>query len=381
MFESFAESVDDFLHKSKLTFMSAIGIAARKTLGPTLGAFVLPIGYVANFWVSQSDYQHSENKTKSCFATEISAKTRKRADQINHDDFEEVTNSNPALKEDRENNKNKRNMNFALTSTALTIAFAALHEIAFIATIITSIANPIGSFLVAAAIGAAIFITAEKLLEPLAEKIFNVNEPKLSEVFREPSLQAELSVPSQVKYLAHLQQNINPRDPRSLIKPEQVASVFKKANPNNVPNISYIKQLTSDLNERLVRAQELAFTVYGQQSGVEKLEQRRLNALEIAHENLQNKLAIAQDKIEELSEQAKEKAKNIGEKAMAKMGFNNSNIEAVVPENQAKLNEAMQENNTEKPSFISDIMEQGKKTFSPSDIINRKNQAQLSNSA
>ena len=369
MFESFAESVDGFFHKSKLTFMSAIGIAARKGLGG-LGALVLPVGYAANLWVSQSDYKYNENKTKSYFAAEISAKTRKRADQLTTEDFEQIADSNPTLAEDRENNKNNRNMHFGLTSTALTIAYCTLHFFPPL------VALELG-FLASALVGGAIFIAAEKLLEPFAEKIFKVDEPKMSEVFREPALQCELSVPSQVKYLAYLQQNINPRDPRSLIKPEQVASVFAKANPDNIPDNNYIEQLTSDLNERLVRAQELAFTVYGQQSGVAKLESRQLNALERAHEELQHKLAVAQDKIGELSEHAKEKAKTIGQTAMAKMGFNKSSVEGTIPENQEKLGEVMKENSVEKPSFISDIMEQGKRNFSPSDIIASRGQPQL----
>ncbi len=354
-------SLADKVQKAAVTIKNGTiglgGTVARKALH----FWGLVPSYAINLWISQNEYKHEKSRIRRFYEPEIAAKLGKRPQDLTDDDLDEVAKNNPALEDALSRNKKKRTLSFTVSSIAITVAVVATAAILALTALTGGL-----MILAGGALGLSIFMIAEKILEPIGRKILGISEPSIDNVKLQPELQPELSLPSQVKYLASLQQNINPRDPRTLIQPEQVFSVFVTANPTlaekvtaefgapyaELPNDKRllaatqfgaefnVEQITADLNNRLIRAQELAFIVNNQQSGVGKLDAPELTALEIANAKLQ----AAQKKVGELSAQIKEKAADVGEKvkfcaqnAYKKLGFNKSKVECAVPENQDAL--------------------------------------------
>jgi len=113
-----------------------------------------------------------------------------------------------------------------------------------------------------------------------------------------------------------------------------------------------IEQVTEDLNNHLVRAQELAFSAYGQASGVQRLETPHLSAMQKMHVEMQHKLEAAHHRIGELSAQVKEHAAALGGKVQdkaksalnvvkEKLHFGKSEVSGTVPANQERAQEAL----------------------------------------
>jgi hypothetical protein len=154
--------------------------------------------------------------------------------------------------------------------------------------------------LAAGAVGALSFLGVEKVLEKVTEKKFGLSGPDIKQVEHKPALQSKLAVPDQITYLKQL------RHRGGKISQQQVMTVMASANPTLAKQItalsgtSYdklsegskaavlarfgerynIAELTEELNNRHMRVQELAFTAYGQSSGVGKFESPRVQAMQ-----------------------------------------------------------------------------------------------------
>jgi hypothetical protein len=197
----------------------------------------------------------------------------------------------------------------------------------------------------------------EGTLRPLGEKKFGLREPSIGKVTKNPARQDELSLPSQIKYIEHLQSRVNPKKPDSYISQEQIFKVFLKANPDVANRIKAengnqfskltdeqrilvlqkagkelgLEQITADINNGTIRAQELAFLVQGETSGVARRETPRVAALEKEHLDIQQKLAIAQEKMQQMGRQMKAQATQLGSMLHSKQPVNMDKTEASVP--------------------------------------------------
>lgn len=260
------------------------------------------------FW-DVSDYRQEKKKVTREYAEEIAACVGKFPDKINVKDFEAVAANNPTLAESLHRMKKTRNLHMVSNVVSTAIAFTAA------AVLLAPVALGIGTAILGAGVSFLTFIAADAAANAIGKRMLHLKEPKIKDVEKNPSLQPELSMPSQVRYLEWLQ------DRRLEITPEQVLILMNKANPNmNIPQ-EQTEQLAQDLNDRLVNAQELAFIAYGQESGVPKREIPERSALEIANQKLAMQAQVIREQTAKLGERASEFGSTAKERA-AEFGSN-----------------------------------------------------------
>jgi hypothetical protein len=275
--------------------------------------------------ISQWNHRLELDRIKSEYGEEIAARVGKPMHMIKTHDMERVAKLNPALHEAVRRSRTRRNLSVAVTigGTIGGLAVGALLATTIGAAVWPLLAGgmavnalgAIGIHLTSGVVGAGIastlgFMGVELGLEKYGEKKLKLEEPTLAQVERNPKLQSRLSVPSQVTYLAHLQARREP------ISQAQVLTVFVSANPQldaqikarfgesfaNLPQGSQekvlemvggqlnIEQLTNDINNRHIRAQEISFAAYGQASGVRRFESARVAEMQHTIEGLNAQL-------------------------------------------------------------------------------------------
>jgi len=355
----FEEVVSKFWHKTTQNIVALVRTGSRDTADKLSMADKIPLAhiwglgasYAVDAYINYRDFKFEEDRLRHFFESEIAAQQGKNPEVLTNQDMYAVAEHNPTIAEALHRNKKNSWVNFAVSALAITAAVVATT---IVLTAFFPAAPLITTFLVGMASGLPVFLGAEYLLEQAGKKIFHLDEPSINEVSRQPNLQHELSLPGQIRYLERLQSR------RMLISQEQVFSTFLAARSDLAAAITSrygapfetlsdpikekalldvgpqhnLEQITEDLNNRLVRAQELAFLVQGQKSGVAKLDVPHQTALERTNVELQQKLLTAQQKIGSLSEQVKTRASSISEKIKERSPFRKSDVRAAVPENQ-----------------------------------------------
>ena len=302
-----------------------------------LGVYAAPIVMGASAMLSEWDHVHEKDKIREEYENEISARLGKPAADLKNKDLEKIGEQNAVIGEAVKRSRWKRNLSIAVNTVAIAGAFAAALSIAGAAAGAFSL-GLVATAAVGVVTSTASFLAIEGTLRPLGEKKFGLREPSISKVTRDPSRQDELSLSSQVKYIEHLQSRVNPKKPESFISQEQVFKVFLKGNPAAAERIRAengndfskltpaqrilvlqkasqeinIEQITADINNGTIRAQELAFLVQGEQSGVPRKEAPRVTMLEKEHTYIQQKLQQAQAQIHSLTQKVKAQSTQIG---------------------------------------------------------------------
>ncbi len=329
--------------------------------GEALGA-----GALISAGLTQWDYVHERDNIRKQYDTELSAQTGKPYNEVTNKDLDKVGEKNIVIGDALKRARWKRNaglvvgtvaMGAALAVGAAALTFLIAPALATLAggTAIASGLSGIGSAIAgghlasaalgltqAVAVGSASivgFMGTEAVLEPLVESKLKLKEPSLRKVAKSPQLQEQLSISSQVKFLEHLQKRVQTNKPETFISQEQVLTTLLAAQPQIAQKIKdtygdkfsalsadqkklaiqdvndsgiNISQITADLNHRQIRAQEMAFIVQGETSGVPRHEAPRVTALEKAHLKINQKLAQAQDEIAHLKQQMHAKSTQMG---------------------------------------------------------------------
>jgi|GEM_PF-1004193 len=409
---SIGESIGEFFHKGKIALILGVGFVMRKTMNAA--EHISPIAMIASYgvtlWASYSNYSHEKNRLADCFDAEISAQLGKPASSVNQDDLEEIAVKNPIIAEALERNKKKFFNNFLLSSIGLTVAVFA--STAIIGALITAGAVAAGSgaaLLIGIPLGLALYEGSKFALKPLTTRMFGIAEPDLDDVRSNPELQHKLSPSSQIRLLVEKQKHISPKDPSTFISKEEIFTLFVATNPDLAAQIEKkygstfaeltesgkagaiqeygqvcnLDSLADDMNNKLVRVQELTFAVYNRASGVAKLESPHLSTLEKMNLQLQHNLEIAKQKASALGEHITEKASDLKESVAdkvadlgatikEKIGFKDSEVSGVVPGNQVAAKQAIGET----PGFSDQKRNQTSK-LDPKEIIARKQRQNL----
>jgi hypothetical protein len=208
--------------------------------------------------------------------------------------MEKAAKENPAIKEALRRSTTRRNLSMAVTVVAALAAVAILAPLAMAAVPAGIVAHS----LVVGGLTALGFLGVEKGLEFAGEKAFHIEEASFKKVDKNPGKQAELSVPDQITYLGKKQAK------GQTVTQEQVMTVFTSANKGLGAQIEArygksfdkleepakrdalrqfgskynVAEITADINNHNMRAQELAFNAYGQASGVAKTGSSRVEA-------------------------------------------------------------------------------------------------------
>ncbi len=352
------EFLSKFWHKVTQSAVGLLGSGARKQTAALTKSLALGLGanYIIDAYLSYRDFKFEEERLKLFFEPEIAAKLGKTADSVTADDLNALGRDNPAIGEALTRNKKTAWVGFGANVLALTAAVVAT-------TAILASASTFMIILGSVAIGFPIFWAVDKAFEWVGKKVTGLDEPSLKEVSRNPSLQHELSVPSQIHYLENL------RNHRQTISQEQVFTLFVKANPDLAAAVESryggafaaladdkraqaimemgprfdLENITQDLNHRLIRVQELAFISSGRQSGVQKLETPHATELE----RLKSELVAAnqqigamakehaghlKDKVHEGAQTLKEKGQDAIAAAKEKLHIGKPAAENPVPE-------------------------------------------------
>ena len=409
---SIGESIGEFFHKGKIALMLGIGFVARKTMNGVdhISPIAMAVSYGVSLWANYSNYSHEKNRLAECFDAEISAQLGKPASTVNQDDLEEMAARNPIIAEAMHRNQKKFFNNFLLSSIGLTVAVFASGAIIGASVTAGALAAGGGAAIaLGMALGLALYEGSKFALKPLTTRIFGIAEPDLDDVRSNPELQHKLSPSSQIRLLVEKQKHIDPKDPSTFIGKDEIFTLFVATNPELADQIekkygssfadlqesakaSAIKEygqvcnldsLSDDINNKLVRVQELTFAVYNRESGVAKLESPHLSTLEKMNLQLQHNLEIAKQKASALGEHITEKASDLKESVAdkvadlgatikEKIGFKDSEVSGVVPGNQVAAKQAIGET----PGFSDQKRNQPGRT-TPQEIIARKQRQNL----
>jgi len=268
---------------TKYTFKK--GVSA---LGHFGGAWV-GISTAATALISQWEHTEEKKRITNEYREEIGTMLGKRPDKVTVSDMEKAAKENDTIKEALDRSTKHRNLSVGVTIAGAAIAIGIIAPLAAMAVgaALPALAG-LGFHAAVGAVTALGFLGTEKGLEKFGEKKLHLEEPALKKVFKREERQSELSVPSQITFLAHKQAH------RQAVSQEQVMTVFTTANAGLDRQIqaSYGKKftqlgdeqkrqaietsgaqynvaaLTADINDHHVRAQELGFIVHGQSSGV-----------------------------------------------------------------------------------------------------------------
>lgn len=316
---------------------SEAAVSVAGTVGKvTVGWVTLPIVVGASSLLSEWDHVHEKDRIREEYENEISARLGKPTVDLKNKDLEKMGQQNAVIGEAIKRSRWKRNLSIGIN--AITIVAAAAAGLAA-----ANFLLPVGAALAAKAIvGAAAsiptFLAIEGTLRHVGEKRLGLREPSISKVTKNPARQDELSLPSQIKYIEHLQARVNTKKPETYVSQEQVFKIFLKANSDVADRIKAengnqfsklsaeqkmlvldkvgkeinLEQITADINNGAIRAQELAFMVQGESSGVPRREAPRVTALEKAHANLEHTLSQAQEKIHHLTQKVKDQSAQLG---------------------------------------------------------------------
>lgn len=290
--------VEEFKTASKRAAGQAGVATGSKIAKSFLGWLGIPIASALIVAMDVWDYMFKKEKIVSEYEKEIAYKLNKRPEAVTRKDLDTVAQENPTLGEALKRIKRKRDLDIT-TNIACTIGSFFL---------VAAIASPIGlavgggiaTALLIGSIGFAGFLTGKYILDKIGDHMLGLHEPSIRKVEREPILQEKLSVPSQVTYLQQLQHN------RKDISPQQIAILYQTA--QSPLTLAEAETIAEKLNDGKIDATELAFTVYGQKSGVPERESKALSRHEQVITDLKEQLSSAHDRLKEASGNAKEKA-------------------------------------------------------------------------
>ncbi|HEU5048359.1 MAG TPA: hypothetical protein VFT64_11025 [Rickettsiales bacterium] len=308
-FEDFRQAATRRVYKG-VTSSASSGSKSMLTHALKLNASfgLLISSAVLVFW-DISDYRLEKKKLAQEYSQELGARLNKSPDQVTAKDLETVAADNPTLGEAVHRSKLKRNLHITSNLLGTVAGFAA-------ATFLFASTGGIGMAVLAALVGFVSYMATDAAAGAIGRRMLHLKEPKVKDVEKNPSLQPELSMPSQVKFIEWMQ------DRRLEIAPEHVAILLNKANPGADIPVEQTEQLAQDLNDRLVNAQELAFIAYGQTSGVPKREIPERSALEMANQRIAEQTQVIReqaaklgDRASEFGSAAKEKASEFKERA------------------------------------------------------------------
>lgn len=328
---------------------AGVGVVGKQILG----IYAAPVVVGASAMLSEWDHVHEKDKIREEYENEISARLGKPAAELKNKDLEKISEQNSAIGEAVKRSRWKRNLSIAVNTVAIAGAFAIALTVAGAAAEAFTL-GLIAKAAIGVAASAASFLAIEGSLRPLGEKKLGLREPSISKVTKDPSRQDELSLPSQIKYIEHLQSRVNPKKPETFVSQEQVFKVFIKANPqvagqiraengNDFSKLSpeqrvlvlqkaskdiNLEQMTADINNGVIRAQELAFLVQGETSGVPRKEAPRVATLEKEHNYIQQKLHQAQAQIHNLTQQVKVQSAQLGSMIHTRKSVNMDKVEA-----------------------------------------------------
>ncbi len=347
-------------------------------LGGFAGATAAGAAISAGFTVW--DYAQERDRIRKQYELELSARTGKPYNEVTNKDLDAAGRNNAVIADALRRVRLKRNIKLAIGTLAVAAAIATGGALmTFIATsalglssaaAVPGVIGAIGTALsgegvaalttsLAAGVPSAIagvsaFMATEKAAERIIEPRFGLHEPSIRKVTKDPSLQDKLSLSSQVSLIQHLQKRVNPKKPNTFISQEQVFKVFLKANPeaadriraengNDFSKLSAeqrilvlqkagkevnIEQITADINNGAIRAQELAFIVQGESSGVPRKEAPRVSALEKDHGYIQQKLEQAQAQIRHLTQKVNVQSAQLGSMLRSNTAVNMDKAEA-----------------------------------------------------
>lgn len=328
---------------------AGVGVVGKQILG----FYAAPVVVGASAMLSEWDHVHEKDKIREEYENEISARLGKPAADLKNKDLEKIGSQNAVISEAVKRSRWKRNLSMAVNAVAIVGAFAVALTVAGAAAEAFAL-GLVAKAAVGVAASAASFLAIEGTLRPLGEKKLGLREPSIGKVVKNPDRQDELSLPSQIKYIEHLQSRVNQKKPETFVSQEQVFKVFLKANPEAASRIRAengndfgklspeqrvlvlqkagkeigLEQITADINNGAIRAQELAFLVQGESSGVPRKEAPRVTALEKEHSYIQQKLQQAQEQIHHLTQKVKAQSTQIGSMMHSNKPVNMDKVEA-----------------------------------------------------
>lgn len=359
-------------HAAVFAENNAVGAVGRAVEGSAKAisehAQAIGVGTGVAMGFAQLDYVRARDRVRREYEEELAAKLNKPHHSLSNKDLDRMGHQNVVIGDALKRARLKRNIALVVGIIAVVAAgviaaqvggllggsagfvegmsqlFGAAKAAVGISGASGSLAlgaTAVAKSLVVGLSAVASYIGVEKAATVAAEPLFGLREPSISKVIKEPGLQKKLSLSSQVNYLEHLQKRVRADHPESFISQEQVLQVFLKANEGTAQAIKQkygaeyadlppeqraqivtnlgkninLEKLTSDLNCGTVRAQEVAFLVQGQTSGVPPRETPRVKELERAHGRMEQQLQQAQGEIASLRTQMKNGAAQSGNMA------------------------------------------------------------------
>jgi hypothetical protein len=275
-------------------FLVAAAPNALAGYGKYMGlAVAAPVSVGLSAFFVQKDYQHRKDRILDQYREEIGSWLGKDPAKLKQEDLELAAKGdylqnipgNPALKQALESAVDQRDLGFVVsgTSTLLTtgIAFAAKHSVHDWAKELLSTTSLSGSelaigLLTAAGLGAigyGVYLGVKAPMHWLAEKFVGVEKVTVDDRIHEMRRTLDLGkMVSQEKVMqtfieAHpdMDQDIKQRFGKHFAKMD--AAGKREVMLNLGPQIGLL-ELTQDINLGVVRPEELAWRVFGQQSGV-----------------------------------------------------------------------------------------------------------------
>jgi len=258
---------------------------AKLLMGGTAGA-APAAGLLA--LLSVWDHNHTKALLSKEYRNEIGSILGKEPESVTTHDMEKVAQVNPVIGDAVRRSRWKRNLSIAVTSLCLVTAPILA---AFVGPMIAGLILPGSSLALWAATALTGFlacVAGEHILGSVGSKRLGLEEPSLYSIKHNPSRQGNLSVSEQIHYLQELHEH------KKRITPEQVMTLFVTANQGLADHIimqfgapfsklndtqklnvieateftDQLQQIANSLNDGTLRAQELAFTVCGQTSGI-----------------------------------------------------------------------------------------------------------------
>ncbi len=269
--------VGGFAARMALRGLTALGAIIAGVSGPGVwyatGLLGLGSGIGLQAYLNHKDYEHEIEQLASIYEKEISAYTGKNRNEVGLDDLKLVAEQVPALQEHLDKQKTSRNVKTGIWIAAAAVGFIGAASLFTLLPAVTGfVAASAGVKVLAGLGGLAIFSLSRPIVEKVANKSFNLNEPTAIDIIK--SLEWTRTKNQKISqaqvmevYLAsmpQLSENIQQNFGKSFAQLDVVQQqhIIMQYGPHVMLN-----EVTQAINDNRLNARELAFTVSGQRSG------------------------------------------------------------------------------------------------------------------
>lgn len=247
--------------------------AVAGTSGTMFGLVVMPLVVGVSAVLAQIEHQHYRDNLRDEFGDEIAAKTGKQRSQVVDSDLDVAAKENKALRRSLENSRKDRNNLVILSIISSVVSMAAVKFLSGIGLPLAGLDETLAGMMIKVAAGVGTYLTVKRPLHWLVDRINGLEEPTVADKSVTLARAHEKGVTISQEKLFELYMDASPELGKAI--KQEYGKAYEKMNRRmrEVVLQEYgamigLPEIAADINAGRVKATELAFAAYGEQSGV-----------------------------------------------------------------------------------------------------------------